>query len=234
MAQRLSKILSAHGVASRREAERMISAGRVTVNGATAQIGQSAEPETDQILVDGKPLRAPDRRVYIMLNKPRGYLTTVADDRGRKTVMSLVSDLNMRVYPVGRLDYDSEGLLLLTNDGDFANIVMHPSHEKEKVYAVTVRGDTVRAPACLSAPMKIDGYEIAPARVRVVSQSGDEALLEIAIREGRNRQIRKMCAACGLTVKTLRRLQIGTVSLGTLPVGRWRHLTEEEVRSFLQ
>lgn len=234
MADRIAKIMSACGVSSRREAERMISAGRITVNGVQAALGDCADMEADDIQIDGKPLRAPDERVYIALNKPCGYITTASDHRGRKTVIDLVSDLGVRVYPVGRLDMDSEGLILLTNDGAFAQTVMHPSNEKEKVYEVRVTGDVKQALPQLSAPMDIDGYTIRPAQAKVLRTEKNGGTLEIRIHEGRNRQVRKMCRQTGLTVVSLKRTEIGGVKLGGLAAGKWRHLSESEIGSFLK
>ena len=225
---RLHKLLSLHGVASRREAEDMIRQGRVTVNGDKAQIGQSAYFGVDEIAVDGIPLRQHDEFVYIMLNKPRGYITTMKDERGRKTVLQLVSDVGVRIYPVGRLDMDSEGLLLMTNDGGFANAMMHPRFDHLKTYEVLVNGDISSAVELLSRPMYISGADIKAASVKVVESSGREALISVSIHEGRNRQIRKMCAFCGLRIKSLRRISLGELQLGELKSGQWRHLTEDE------
>jgi len=230
--ERISKILSAHGVASRREAEIMIAAGRVHVNGELATLGQKACDVTDVITVDGMPLRRKDEPVYIMLNKPRGYLTTMKDQRGRKTVLSLVTDSGARVYPVGRLDMDSEGLLLMTNDGGFANRVCHPSNNKLKTYEVRVRGDAAAAVFKLGLPMEVDAYVIRAASVKLVSGGPEGGVLNIGIFEGRNRQIRKMCVLCGLWILSLKRLSIGEVNLGELETGRWRYLTGAEVASF--
>jgi len=231
MPERLQKILSAQGVASRREAERFILAGRVTVNGATAALGQSAEFGRDDIAVDGVPVRQGDKPVYIMLNKPRGYVTTVSDERGRKTVMELVADAGARVYPVGRLDMDSEGLLLMTNDGSFADAVMHPSHMKRKTYEAHVRGDAAAAIELLRRPMEIGGREIKAASVEAAGRTASGAIVRITIFEGRNRQVRKMCEQCGLNVRLLRRVSIGAVELGSLGVGQWRRLSDEERKS---
>lgn len=231
MTARLQKILSAHGVASRREAERLIRDGRVTVNGNPATPGQSAQYGYDEIAVDGAPLGPAEEPVYIMLNKPRGYITTVSDDRGRPTVMSLVTDAGVKLYPVGRLDMDSEGLLLLTNDGDFAEAVAHPSGGKVKTYEVTARGYTASALAALNRPMVIDTRSIRAASAELMERAGDAAKLRIAIHEGRNRQIRKMCAVCGLKVQSLKRVAIGALVLGLLETGQWRRLTEDEVLS---
>lgn len=228
---RLQKYLSAHGIASRRGAEEMIAAGRVRVNGALATLGQTVMPDADVVEVDGKKLTNKARRVYIMLNKPKGYLTTVSDDRGRNTVMELVENLDTRVYPVGRLDYDSEGLLLFTNDGDFANSVAHPSNGKTKTYEVSFEGDAKKAARMLSRPIMVDGRTVRAVSVKVVSVTASRSILQIAIEEGRNRQIRKMCSACGIKISSLRRVSIGTLKLGTLETGKWRYLTDEEVVS---
>lgn len=227
--ERISKIISTHGIASRRAADSMILDGRVTVNGEIAVLGQSADVSCDSIKVDGVEIKERDALVYIMLNKPCGYLTTSRDDRGRKTVMDLIGDVGVRVYPVGRLDLDSEGLILLTNDGNFANKVAHPSGEKIKTYHVKVVGDIIRAHAVLCRPMVIDGYSVSAVSAEIISQEGDMGILSISIAEGRNRQIRKMCAVCGLKVVSLKRVSIGELELGTLKSGKWRHLTQGEV-----
>ena len=234
MQQRLQKCISEAGVASRRAAETMICAGRVTVNGCVAQLGAQADPETDVICIDGRPLpsRAPKR--YIMLNKPRGYVTTLSDERGRPTAAELVADCGTRVYPVGRLDLDSEGLLLFTNDGAWMQRILHPSHEIEKTYEVTVAGAVENAAAELAAVRSVDGEPIAPARVRLLRKGKETAELSVTIHEGKNRQIRRMCAAVGLHVKRLRRVREHTLSLGALPEGGWRELTADEVRAFEQ
>ena len=208
----------------------MIIGGRVAVNGRAAVLGQSARLGYDDITVDGVPLEPKKEPVYIMLNKPRGYITTVKDDRGRKTVMDLVSDLDTKVYPVGRLDMASEGLLLMTNDGHFAGIVAHPSSGKTKKYEVRVHGDILAAADVLRRPMIIDARSVQAASVEVSELSGDTALLSIAVYEGLNRQIRKMCARCGLKVHSLKRVAVGPLDLGSLESGQWRFLTDNEVR----
>ena len=233
MPERIQKILSAHGIASRREAEKMILDGRVTVGGVPAELGQSAEIGIDEIAVDGVPLTANISPVYIMLNKPLGYVTTMSDEHGRKTVVELVSDVGARVYPVGRLDMDSEGLLLMTNDGSFANMVSHPSNNITKTYEVAIKGDTEGAVAMLGRPMKIDSHTVRAVSVVRSARDGDRDILTITISEGRNRQIRKMCALCGLQVRSLKRVSIGGVELGELQSGRWRYLTREEVWSLI-
>ena len=229
MTERLQKILSARGVASRRAGEEMIRQGRVTVNGNPAQLGDTADPERDQILVDGKPLPSPTDYVYILLHKPRGYVTTLSDEKGRKNAAQLVADCGVRVYPVGRLDMDSEGLLLFTNDGDFANRLMHPKHEVEKTYDTWVTGYTPGAEERVKQPIVLDGYRIRPPKVKLLNVQGLQAKLRITIHEGRNRQVRRMCQEAGMTVTRLCRIREGGLQLGDLPLGKWRYLTPEEV-----
>ncbi len=230
MTQRLQKLISAAGLASRRSAEDMIRAGRVTVNGETASLGASADPDRDEILVDGEPLRLSDKRRYIVLHKPRGYVTTMRDDRGRPTVAELVRDAGGRLYPVGRLDMDSEGLLILTDDGRAANALMHPSHQVDKVYTVFVQGENIPAAlARLRAMDSLDGEPIARPVVTLVERQGSGAEVQIVIHEGKNRQIRRMCAACGLAVRRLIRVAEGPVTLGALPPGKWRNMTADEI-----
>ena len=230
MFERIQKILSANGVASRREAERLIREGRVTVGGVPAIIGQRARFCVDEISVDNVPLAAVKPLVYIALNKPCGYVSTVRDDMGRKTIIDLVSDAGIHVYPVGRLDMDSEGLLLLTNDGKFANAVAHPSFNITKTYEVKVRGDADGAASLLRDPMEIDSHLVQAVSVHLQKRFDGGGILEVVIREGRNRQIRKMCALCGLRVLALKRTAIGDLTLGSLSSGKWRYLTDEEVR----
>ena len=230
MKERLQKILSARGVASRRAAEQMITDGRVVVNGRVASLGESADIELDQILVDGKPIPAGNQPVYIMLNKPRGFVTTLSDEQGRRTAAELVADCGVRVYPVGRLDLSSEGLLLFTNDGVFADRLMHPKHQVNKTYYVWVTGYTPQGFERLQQPIELDGYMIRPPRVRQWTVQGEHARLEITIHEGRNRQVRRMCNAAGMHVTRLRRISEGKLKLGDLPVGKWRYLTDEEVQ----
>ena len=230
MKERLQKIISARGVASRRKAEELILAGQVTVNGSPASLGDTADPETDEIRVAGQPLPSGERHVYILLNKPRGYVTTLSDEKGRSNVTQLVADCGVLVYPVGRLDMDSEGLLLLTNDGAFANALTHPKHEVEKTYDVWVTGYTPGGEARLAKPITLDGYTIRPPKVRLLKAEGSIARFRVTIHEGRNRQVRRMCESAGMHCTRLRRIQEGGLSLGPLPVGKWRYLTEEEVR----
>ncbi len=229
MTEKIQKILSARGVASRRAAEEMLLAGRITVNGGKASLGDRADPETDEICLDGKPLPQRQGNVYILLHKPRGFVTTLSDERGRPTVAQLVADCGCRVYPVGRLDYDSEGLLLLTNDGNFANRLMHPSHEVKKTYTVWVKGYHAAAPALLARPIVLDGRPIRRPEVTLLWADGDKAKFSVTIHEGRNRQVRRMCQEAGLTVTRLCRISEGGLQLGDLPKGKWRHLTEKEI-----
>ena len=207
----------------------MIEAGRVRVNGNTAHLGDTAIDGEDQIQVDGVFLRKEPQRLYIMLNKPRGYVTTMQDEQGRKTVWQLVSDCGERVWPVGRLDLNSEGLLVMTNDGDLTNRMTHPSHQVNKTYKVWVSRFYDGAEEALRRPIELDGSPIAVPGVRLLKRQGDIATLLITIHEGRNRQVRRMCQAADLTVTRLQRIEEGGLALGNLPVGKWRHLTEEEL-----
>ena len=231
MRERLQKILSAWGIASRRKAEEMITAGLVAVNGNVAQLGDTADPEVDQILVEGKPLPEKTEYVYILLNKPRGFVTTLSDEKGRPNAAQLVADCGTRVYPVGRLDMDSEGLLLFTNDGDFANALMHPKLEVKKIYDVWCTGYVPGAEARLSRPITLDGYQIRKPEVKLLKAEGTKARFRVTIHEGRNRQVRRMCEAAGMHCTRLRRIKEGNLSLGDLPLGKWRYLTEEEVKA---
>ena len=225
MEERLQKLISSCGLASRRTVEQWIEAGRVTVNGTKARLGDKADLDRDRIEVDGRPVRPGGDRLYLMLNKPRGYVTTLSDEKGRKTVAELVSGCGRRVWPVGRLDLDSEGLLLLTDDGELTQKLLHPSHQVEKEYLVWVTGDVSRGLPVLSGPMDLDGVALAPAQVDRLGPN----LLSFQIHEGKNRQIRRMCQQVGLTVKALRRVREGQVQLGGLKLGKWRRLTDEEV-----
>ena len=231
MEERLQKVLSAAGVCSRRAAETYINEGRVTVNGETAQLGWKADPERDEIRLDGQLIGGAEKHVYLVLNKPRGYVTTLSDEKGRKTVVELVSGCGQRVYPVGRLDMDSEGLLLMTNDGDFMQRLTHPSHEVTKEYHVSVYGAVQGAAERLRAMRDLDGEPIRPAGVKVLRRTEQTAELAIPIHEGKNRQVRRMCAACGLTVKRLCRLREHSLELGDLPQGQWRYLTDAEIQA---
>ena len=229
MTERLQKILAYRGVCSRRKAEELLTAGRVRVNGETAHLGDSADPEIDEILLDGKALPSAGEYVYILLHKPRGYVTTLSDEKGRPNAAQLVADCGTRVYPVGRLDMDSEGLLLFTNDGDFANSLMHPRHEVNKTYRVTVRGFTENGLQNLKEPVTLDGYTIRRPQVKLLWQENGKAQLLVTIHEGRNRQVRRMCDMAGMTVTRLVRISEGSLKLGDLPSGKWRYLKPEEV-----
>ncbi|MGN0542492.1 MAG: pseudouridine synthase [Acutalibacteraceae bacterium] len=232
---RLQKFLSEAGIASRRKAEEMIRSGLVKVNGKIANIGDSVDPKTDSVSVGGKKVKKENSLRYILLNKPRGYVTTTDDDLGRKCVLELVSGVKERIYPVGRLDRISEGALILTNDGEFANAMMHPSKHVPKTYRVTVRpGITSEQVDILSTGVDIDGRMTAPADVRVLSKEEGRAVLEIVLYEGRNRQIRRMCEALELEVARLKRTAVGSVKLGMLKTGEWRDLTPQEVESLFK
>ena len=233
---RIQKIIAESGFCSRRKAEEYISKGKVTVNGRPCTLGDKALPGKDLIVVDGIKIEVAKKRrlYYIMLHKPRGYVTTMNDELDRKCVTDLLKGLPERVYPVGRLDKNSEGLLLLTNDGGFANDIMHPSRHVSKTYRVTVRPDISDEQLVkLASGVELDGRMTAPADVRVALRSEDRSVVEIVLYEGRNRQIRRMCEALGLEVARLKRTAIGPVELGTLPVGKYRELTEKEVADLI-
>ena len=232
MEQRLQKIIASSGFCSRRAAEKLIEEGRVIVNGKTASLGTSADDTLDEIRIDNNPLAKNEQRTYIMLNKPRGFLSSMSDDRGRRTVAELTADVGVRVYPVGRLDYDSEGLLIMTDDGELAHRLMHPSHEIGKTYELRAQGgDMARALELLRSPLDIDGYIIKPAEVKLLNQSENDALFSITITEGRNRQIRKMCEQAGIKVIRLKRVAEGSLKLGKLPSGEWRYLEAAEIEN---
>lgn len=227
--ERLQKLLSAAGVCSRRRAEEYIQAGRVSVNGETAALGDRADLERDWVELDGRPLPSRKGHTYIMLNKPRGYVTTLSDERGRRTVADLTSDCPARVWPVGRLDLDSEGLLLLTDDGGLTHRLTHPSHQVEKEYRVWVSGDVDWALPVLSGPVYDGGEVLTADRVERMGEN----VLAVVIHQGKNRQVRRMCAAAGLKVERLRRVREGDLSLGDLKPGKWRPLTAEEIAAIL-
>lgn len=228
---RLQKMLADCGVASRRKAEEMIGNGRVKVNGITAKIGDKVDPKKDKVAVDNKNIVSSVRNVYYMLHKPRGFITTMNDEMDRKCVAELVADISERVYPVGRLDRDSEGMLLMTNDGDFANAMTHPSMHIPKTYRVTIRPSITEDQITeMTVGMMIDGKKTAPAQIHVLSQEAGRVVLEIVLYEGRNRQIRNMCEQLGLEVARLKRVACGPVKLGMLQPGQYRRLTAEEVK----
>ena len=229
MEERLQKWIARCGVCSRRAAEELLRQGRVTLNGRVAGLGESGDPERDTLLVDGRSVAAAPEPVYLMLNKPRGYVTTLSDERGRKTAAELVADCGRRVFPVGRLDKDSEGLLLFTNDGTLTQQLLHPRHQVDKVYQVTVSGALEGAEERLSRMRMLEGEPIQPAQVRRLSQKGETAVLEVIIHQGKNRQIRRMCEALGYQVITLKRVRIMGVRLGDLKPGQYRKLTEQEL-----
>ena len=234
---RLQKHLAECGVASRRKAEELIENVKVKVNGHVAEIGMKINPRKDLVTVGKQKLTNVKNRkkVYVMLNKPRGYVTTVSDELGRKTVMDLLPDFGCRIYPVGRLDKDSEGLLLLTNDGSFTNCMTHPSHEYAKVYRVTVRpsiNDDILYN--LRNGIEIDGRMTAPCEVTVLTEQENRVVLEFILHEGRNRQIRKMCESQGLEVARLKRISIGPIKLGMLKQGDYKELSEQDVKKLLR
>lgn len=211
----------------------MIAEGRVTVNGRRASVGDSADLAVDTVTVDGRHLQPPQHHLYVMLNKPRGYVTTASDEQGRRTVLDLLTGIPGRVYPVGRLDMDSEGLLLLTDDGELTQHLTHPSHEVGKEYLLRIRTPEEDPVAGLTKPMSLDGRPLAPVKARLIREEGEDTLLAVTIREGRNRQIRRMCQQCGYRLLRLRRVAIGRLRLDKLPPGQWRFLTAEEV-AYLQ
>ena len=228
---RLQKFMADNGVASRRKSEELIAAGKVKVNGHKAFLGQKIHPKTDVVTVCGKKIAKQDGLYYIMLNKPRGYVTTTKDELGRKCVSELVKDIDARLYPVGRLDKDSEGLLFLTNDGEFTNALTHPSHQIRKTYRVSVKPvvDDYLIER-LERGVMIDGKKTAPCIVRILEKQPDKMFLEFVLHEGRNRQIRKMCESVGTRVIRLKRIAEGDIKLGNLPLGQWRHLETKEIK----
>ena len=229
MTERVQKLIAAGGACSRRTAEEWIRAGRVTVNGRRVSLGDRADPDTDVIAVDGRAVGAQARKVYLMLHKPRGFVTTLSDERGRRTAAELVRGCGTRVFPVGRLDRDSEGLLLFTNDGALAQRLLHPSHQVDKIYEVTVTGELTGAAERLASVDRLDGEAIVSAQVRELSRTGEKAVLEVIIHQGKKRQIRRMCAQVGLEVARLKRVAEDGLVLGELPCGHWRYLTSGEL-----
>lgn len=228
---RLQKFLAECEVASRRKSEELIAAGKVRVNGEVASIGDKVDPKRDTVTVSGKKIRKSEELKYIMLHKPRGFITTMNDEMERKCVAQLINDVPCRVYPIGRLDRNSEGMLLFTNDGEFANAMTHPSKHVAKTYRVTVRPSvTEEQLAAITNGIIIDDVKTAPAEVRVVTKEENRVVLEIVLYEGRNRQIRKMCEELGLEVARLKRIAIGSIKLGMLKQGAWRELSDDEVR----
>ena len=232
MRERLQKLIAAAGLMSRRAAEKLICEGRVSINGHTACTGEKGDPETDCILIDGEPLSIKRDKLYIMLNKPKGYVTTMSDEKGRKNVSMLVEGAGARLFPVGRLDLNSEGLLIMTNDGDFAHRLMHPSNNVLKTYEVVVEGENIqKAAEMLSETIEIDGTSVCAKEVQIKENTGKRSVLLITIGEGKNREVRKMCAFAGLKVRELKRIREGNLELGDLRSGCWRYLRSEEVRS---
>jgi 23S rRNA pseudouridine2605 synthase len=236
MQERLQKILAQAGVASRRHAEELIVAGRVTVNGqVVTELGTKADGAVDRICVDGKPLQRPEKKLYFVLHKPAGYVTTMSDPQGRPIVTSLLKEVKERVYPVGRLDYNTEGLLLVTNDGAWANRIAHPRHEVDKEYHVRVRGEvSTEQLQRLAAGIQLEDGMTAPAKAARLSQSESNSWFSLVIHEGRFRQVRRMCSEVGLTVVRLKRVRYGAVELGSLRPGEYRPLTSQEVQQLAQ
>ena len=230
--ERIQKIMSEQGLCSRRAAEQIIAEGRVKVNGHPVKVGDKMDPNRDVLHVDDERIyiQKNQQMYYLALYKPRGYVTTASDELGRKTVMELVADIPARLYPVGRLDKDSEGLLLMTNDGAWMQRLLHPSHQIGKEYRVTVTGPVEGAAQRLAAIRDLEGERIRPARVRELWRDGSKAALSVTIHEGKNRQIRRMCRQAGLAVRRLQRVREHTLTLGDLPVGQWRYLTQQELR----
>jgi len=230
MTERLQKIISASGLCSRRAAERMIDSGRVTVNGRRAFTGMSADPIRDVIEADGRPLPKNEGDRYVMLNKPKGFITSMSDEKGRRVVTELVRGLGVRIYPVGRLDYNTEGLLILTNDGETANRLMHPRHRVPRQYLVRVSGGDLQAMMEISrVGLYIEGRKTEPCGVEVVKAMDNGHILLITLFEGRNREVRRLCEAAGMNPLRLKRVAIGELRLGKLKLGQYRELTPAEI-----
>ncbi len=228
---RLQKYMSENGIASRRKSEEMIEAGKVKVNGRVATLGDKVDPVRDKIVVSGKRVVRNKTKMYIMLHKPRGFVTTMSDELGRKCVSELVEDAGVRLFPVGRLDRNSEGLLLMTNDGEFSNMLTHPSRHVSKVYRVTVREKVTEEQLTkLTEGIMLDGTKTLPCDIHIIDKGENRTVLNVVLYEGRNRQIRRMCEAVGLTVIRLKRTEIAGVRLGMLPQGKWRELNEKEMQ----
>lgn len=229
---KLQKYVSDCGLMSRRSAEQHIAAGHFKINGSVAKVGDRVVPGRDVVLYMGRPLMRSTKKVVIALNKPRGYVTTMSDELGRADITSLYSDLGMRLYPVGRLDKDSQGLLLCTNDGELANRLMHPSGHYQKVYRVTVAGKVTNMQADMLRSMRrLDDEPIAPVGVEIIERGESSSLLRMTLTQGKNRQIRRMCGHVGLDITKLERISVGPITLGSLPEGKWRHLTAQERHS---
>lgn len=231
---RLQKYLSQCSVASRRKAEELIEQGKVKINGRKAILGDKVDPVHDKVTVFGKPIKNNDTKMYVMLHKPRGFVTTMSDEQGRRCVADLVADAGVRLYPVGRLDRNSEGLLFMTNDGEFTNILIHPKRHVSKIYRVTVKGKVTEEQIDkMAAGMKLEEYTTQPCDIGFIEKHEDRTVLRFTLYEGKNREIRKLCEAVGLEVIRLKRVEIAGIKLGMLPQGRWRELTEKEVKRLM-
>ena len=227
---RLQKYVSDCGLMSRRAAEKEIEMGHFKVNGQVAEIGQKINPAEDAVEYKGKLIEGGIKKVYVMLYKPRGYVTTMNDEEGRKCIPELLEDLPERVYPCGRLDMDSEGLLILTNDGEVANKLMHPKHHVEKIYHVKIKGEIEPEKlGMLNGPMVLDGYKIKPVKVSIIERKEGATILKFVLSEGRNRQIRKMCEQAELTITRLKRVAVGELTIGMLRPGKWKYMNYNEI-----
>jgi 23S rRNA pseudouridine2605 synthase len=235
MDEKLQKYVSDCGLMSRRAAEKEIELGNFEINGQKAGIGDRVNPKTDIIKYKGKVIKQIKRKIYICLNKPVGYVTTMSDELGRKSISELISDVGQRVYPAGRLDMDSEGLIICTNDGEFANMLMHPSGNVKKIYSVIIRGKIENSTIDALRSMKmLDDEKIAPVEVELIERSENSSRLKMVLSEGKNRQIRRMCEHYGLSVMQLKRIAIGGIFLGSLESGKWRNLTNQELQSLIK